>query len=88
MIGQSLASPALIQFLYLAAAALFVLSIKWMGHVKTARRGNWAGTLAMVLAVGGTLLADALRPAGLRLDRRRASSSVRSSACRWPWSCP
>ncbi|MBI2890586.1 MAG: NAD(P)(+) transhydrogenase (Re/Si-specific) subunit beta [Nitrospirae bacterium] len=44
-----------VQFVYLASAALFVLSLKWMGQVKTSRRGNWAGTLAMVLAVVGTL---------------------------------
>jgi NAD(P) transhydrogenase subunit beta len=45
------------QYVYLAGAALFVLSIKWMGQVRTSRRGNWAGSLAMVLAVAGTLLA-------------------------------
>src|SRR6266545_502130 len=45
------------QYVYLVGAALFVLSIKWMGQVRTSRRGNWAGSLAMVLAVAGTLLA-------------------------------
>jgi NAD(P) transhydrogenase subunit beta len=40
---------------YLAAAALFILSIKWMSQVRTSRRGNWAGSLAMVLAVMGTV---------------------------------
>ena len=44
------------QYTYLAGAALFVLSIKWMGQVRTSRRGNWAGSLAMLLAVAGTLL--------------------------------
>jgi NAD(P) transhydrogenase subunit beta len=44
------------QYVYLASAALFVLSIKWMGQVRTSRRGNWAGSLAMVLAVAGTIL--------------------------------
>jgi H+-translocating NAD(P) transhydrogenase subunit beta len=43
------------QFIYLAAAALFILSIKWMSQVRSSRRGNWAGSLAMVLAVAGTL---------------------------------
>jgi H+-translocating NAD(P) transhydrogenase subunit beta len=43
-------------YIYLAGAALFVLSIKWMGQVRTSRRGNWAGSLAMVLAVAGTLI--------------------------------
>src|SRR4030095_6127268 len=44
------------QYIYLCSAALFVLSLKWMGQVRTSRRGNWAGTLAMLLAVVGTLL--------------------------------
>jgi NAD(P) transhydrogenase subunit beta len=43
------------QFVYLAAAALFILSIKWMSQVRSSRRGNWAGSLAMLLAVAGTL---------------------------------
>jgi NAD(P) transhydrogenase subunit beta len=36
---------------------LFILSLKWMSQVKSSRRGNWAGSLAMTLAVVGTLLA-------------------------------
>ena len=47
---------ALQQYTYLASAALFILSIKWMGQVRSSRRGNWAGSLAMLLAVVGTLL--------------------------------
>jgi len=43
------------QFVYLASAALFILSIKWMSQVRSSRRGNWAGSLAMILAVAGTL---------------------------------
>jgi proton-translocating NAD(P)+ transhydrogenase subunit beta len=43
------------QFVYLASAALFILSIKWMSQVRSSRRGNWAGSLAMLLAVAGTL---------------------------------
>src|SRR5262249_38132068 len=46
-----------VQYVYLASAALFILALKWMGQVKTARRGNWAGTAAMLLAVGGTIAA-------------------------------
>jgi NAD(P) transhydrogenase subunit beta len=46
-----------VNYVYLLSAALFILALKWMGQVKTARRGNWAGTAAMVLAVLGTLAA-------------------------------
>jgi NAD(P) transhydrogenase subunit beta len=51
------AQTTFINYVYLASAALFILALKWMGQVKTARRGNWAGTAAMVLAVGGTIIA-------------------------------
>jgi NAD(P) transhydrogenase subunit beta len=41
---------------YLIAAALFVLSLKWLSHPRTARRGVLAGEIGMALAVIGTLL--------------------------------
>jgi NAD(P) transhydrogenase subunit beta len=44
-------------FAYLVSAALFVLSLKWLSHPKTARRGVHAGEIGMALAVVGTLLA-------------------------------
>jgi NAD(P) transhydrogenase subunit beta len=50
------ASSGVSGYVYLASAALFILSLKWMSQVKTSRRGNWAGTAAMVLAIAGTLL--------------------------------
>lgn len=45
-----------IQPIYLVSAALFILSLLWMGHPSTARRGVFAGVIAMVAAIGGTLL--------------------------------
>ena len=53
-----------VQYVYLLSAALFVLSLKWMGQVKTARRGNWAGTAAMALAVIGTLIGGGISSQG------------------------
>jgi proton-translocating NAD(P)+ transhydrogenase subunit beta len=47
----------LTQLTYLAAAALFILSLRWLSHPKTARRGVAAGVGGMMLAVVGTLLA-------------------------------
>jgi H+-translocating NAD(P) transhydrogenase subunit beta len=47
----------LTQLTYLAAAALFILSLRWLSHPKTARRGVAAGVGGMVLAIVGTLLA-------------------------------
>jgi NAD(P) transhydrogenase subunit beta len=47
----------LTQLTYLAAAALFILSLRWLSHPKTARRGVAAGVGGMTLAVFGTLLA-------------------------------
>ena len=53
-----------VQYTYLASAALFILALKWMGQVKSARRGNWAGTAAMALAIIGTLVAGGFSLAG------------------------
>ncbi len=44
------------QWSYLAAAALFILSLKWMSHPTTARRSVRAGEIGMALAIAGTLL--------------------------------
>ena len=41
---------------YLASAALFILSLRWLSHPKTARRGLMAGVVGMAAAIGGTLL--------------------------------
>ena len=46
----------LIEFTYLIATALFILSLKWMSSPVTARRGVRAGEVGMVLAIAGTLL--------------------------------
>ncbi|HYL68678.1 MAG TPA: NAD(P)(+) transhydrogenase (Re/Si-specific) subunit beta [Candidatus Limnocylindria bacterium] len=46
----------IIEIIYLLAAVLFILSLKWMSSPTTARRGVWAGEVGMLLAVGGTLL--------------------------------
>ncbi len=44
------------QFLYILAAAGFILALKWMSSPTTARRGVIAGQLGMLLAVVGTLI--------------------------------
>jgi H+-translocating NAD(P) transhydrogenase subunit beta len=41
---------------YLVAAALFILSLKWLSHPRTARKGVRAGEIGMALAIVGTLL--------------------------------
>src|ERR1700741_3939547 len=50
------ATGYLIEIAYLAAAALFILALKWMSAPTTARRGAWAGQVGMLLAIVGTLL--------------------------------
>ena len=72
-----------IQPIYLVSAVLFILSLMWMGHPSTARRGIFAGVIAMVAAIGGTLLLPG-NPQ-LHLDRRRRGARASSSACRWRW---
>ncbi len=44
-----------IEFTYLCATGLFILSLKWMSSPASARRGVQAGELGMLLAVIGTL---------------------------------
>src|SRR6516165_9508930 len=46
----------LIEITYIIAAALFILSLKWLSSPATARRGVWAGEAGMLLAILGTLL--------------------------------
>jgi NAD(P) transhydrogenase subunit beta len=47
---------ALIPLAYLGAAAAFILALKWLSAVPTARRGVIVGAVGMALAIGGTLL--------------------------------
>ena len=47
----------LVQYLYIISAGLFILSLKWMNHPASSRRGVWAGEIRMLLAVTGTFLA-------------------------------
>ncbi len=49
-------SPHVLTFIYIVAAALFILSLKWLNTPATARRGVRVGELGMLLAVIGTLL--------------------------------
>ena len=46
---------------YVAAAVLFILSLKGMSEVKTSRAGNSAGIVGMLLGVIGTLIAISLQ---------------------------
>ena len=46
----------LTQVAYLAASALFILSLKWLNAPDTARKGVLAGEVGMGLAIVGTLI--------------------------------
>ena len=50
--------PQAVHFSYLVSAALFILSLKWMNHPSSARRGVFAGEFGMILAVSGTLISQ------------------------------
>ena len=45
-----------IQFAYLVACGLFIMSLRWLNHPSTARRGVLAGVIGMTAAIVGTLL--------------------------------
>jgi NAD(P) transhydrogenase subunit beta len=47
----------LIQLSYFIAAVLFILSLRWLNHPRTARRGVAAGVAGMTMAIVGTLIA-------------------------------
>lgn len=47
-----------VKYAYLIAAVLFILGIKSMGRVKTAKRGNLIGAAGMAIAIGATIIAS------------------------------
>jgi NAD(P) transhydrogenase subunit beta len=47
---------ALVPFAAIAASTLFILSLMWMSHPSTARRGVRAGELGMLVAIVGALV--------------------------------
>jgi NAD(P) transhydrogenase subunit beta len=49
-------SHGVVEATYLAAAVCFILSLMWMSHPTTSRRGVVAGELGMLLAIVATLL--------------------------------
>jgi NAD(P) transhydrogenase subunit beta len=51
-------SQNVINVVYVIAAVLFILDLKWMAHPRTAVRGNIAGTCGMLLAIVATLLSQ------------------------------
>src|SRR5688572_33213153 len=53
---------SLITIAYIAASALFILSLGGLSKQETARRGNWYGIVGMVIALVAT--AAAMNPAG------------------------
>lgn len=52
---------------YLAAAVLFILSLKGLSSQETARRGNLYGVIGMAVAVGASLAAGSITGTGLAL---------------------
>src|SRR5262245_42901201 len=50
------ATELIIEIAYIIAAALFILSLKWLSSPASARRGVFAGEAGMLLAIVGTLL--------------------------------
>jgi H+-translocating NAD(P) transhydrogenase subunit beta len=54
-------SEHLIHVIYMGAAACFILALKWLSAVPTAKRGVITGIIGMLLAVGGTLLAPEIK---------------------------
>ena len=49
-------NPQLLTACYLAAGALFILSLNGLSHQESARRGNLCGMLGMAIAIIATIL--------------------------------
>ena len=49
-------NPQMLGAAYLAAGALFILSLNGLSHQESARRGNLCGIIGMIIAVGATIL--------------------------------
>jgi len=58
-------SEHLIHIVYMAAAACFILALKWLSAVPTAKRGVITGIIGMLLAVGGTLMSPEILHKGV-----------------------
>jgi NAD(P) transhydrogenase subunit beta len=50
------APPLVVEIAYIAAAVCFILSLMWMSHPSSSRRGVRVGEAGMLLAIIGTLL--------------------------------
>ena len=49
-------NPQMLGAAYLAAGALFILSLNGLSNQESARRGNMFGIIGMIIAVGATIL--------------------------------
>ena len=49
-------SHPFVEAAYISAAVCFILSLMWMSHPSTSRRGVFVGEAGMLLAIIGTLL--------------------------------
>ncbi|MGH7491590.1 MAG: NAD(P)(+) transhydrogenase (Re/Si-specific) subunit beta [bacterium] len=58
---------AMVIYLYVLSAVMFIFSLKWMSAIRTSRWGNWAGAAGMLVAVLATLLAFGMHHSELLL---------------------
>jgi proton-translocating NAD(P)+ transhydrogenase subunit beta len=58
-------TDVLVDYLYVASAVLFILSLKLMSDVRTSRFGNFSAVAGMAVAIGATLLAYTVHRADL-----------------------
>ena len=73
---------SLVQAAYLIAGVLFILSLAGLSHQRSAKAGNMAGKIGMVIALAATValsLLESDQNAGghRRVDRRRAADRRR-----------
>ncbi len=57
-------SDSLVTVAYIAASALFILSLSGLSDQETARRGNWFGIVGMIVALAATAFSDEIKATG------------------------
>ena len=75
---------AFVPFAAIAASTLFILSLMWMSHPSTARRGVRAGEIGMIIAIIGALVQHEVVDYNLIII---AVIQARPRVSRWRCSC-
>ncbi len=75
--------PFYIHAIYIIAASMFIVGIKWMNSPVTARKGNQLSAMAAILAVAVTFLNPSLLHPALKVDSPLVDAWLHNDTLRW-----